>query len=212
MVKTLDLKRDLKAWFRPRANRVELVDVPRFRYLMLDGAIEPGRSVGQSPAFQEAFQAIYGVAFTLKFMSKLRERNAIDYPVMAPEGLWSFPDGAFSSTGPFGWTLMMLVPDHVTAAMFREAVKRVRDKRDVPSLAKLRLAPFREGRAVQALHVGPYSDEPRTIEKMRAFAEERGYRFRGRHHEIYLGDPRRAKPEKLKTVLRHPVERIPRPS
>ena len=206
-MKTLDLKRELKPWFGPPVNRVELVDVPRFRYLMLDGAIEPGRSIGQSPALQEAFQALFGVAFTLKFMSKRRERNAIDYPVMPPEGLWSFPEGAFSSTGPFGWTLMMMVPDHITAPMFREAVQRVREKRDIPSLDQLRLEPFREGRAVQALHVGPYATEPTTIGKMQAFAQEQGYRFRGRHHEIYLGDPRRAKPEKLKTVLRHPVER-----
>jgi hypothetical protein len=209
-MKTLDLKRQLKAYFRPRANRVELIDVPRFRYLMLDGAIEPGVSVGKSPAFQEAFQAVYGVAFTLKFMSKLRQRNAIDYPVMAPEGLWSFPDGAFSSTGPFGWTLMMMVPEHITVPMFRAAVKQVGQKRDIPSLGRLRFEAFREGLAVQALHVGPYADEPRTIARMEAFAEERGYRFRGRHHEIYLGDPRRAKPEKLKTVLRHPVERAGR--
>jgi hypothetical protein len=209
-MKTLDLKRQLKAYFRPRANTVELIDVPRFRYLMLDGVIEPGVSVGQSPAFQEAFQAVYGVAFTLKFMSKLRERNAIDYPVMAPEGLWSFPDGAFSSTGPFGWTLMMMVPEHITAPMFRDAVTRVREKRDLPSLGKLRLEAFREGLAVQALHVGPYADEPRTIDRLSAFAEETGYRFHGRHHEIYLGDPRRAKPEKLKTVLRHPVARAGR--
>jgi hypothetical protein len=147
------------------------------------------------------------VAFTLKFMSKLRDRNPIDYPVMAPEGLWWSKDGAFSITAPWAWTLMMSVPAHITAAMFRDAVARVKEKRSSPSLDRLRLEPFREGLAVQMLHVGPYAEEPRTIERMRAFAEAEGYRFRGKHHEIYLGDPRRAKPEKLRTVLRHPVER-----
>lgn len=208
-MKKLDLKKTLKPYFQPRANRVELVDVPSFQYLMLDGTIEPGTSVGQSPAFQEAFQAIYGVAFTLKFTSKLRPRNPIDYPVMAPEGLWWSRDESFSLSDPWRWTLMMMVPDHITAAMFTDAVGRVKEKRDIPSLAKLRLEPFREGLAVQALHVGPYAEEQRTIDKMLAFAGDQGYRFRGKHHEIYLGDPRRAKPEKLRTVLRHAVERMP---
>jgi len=207
-MKRLDLKKTLKPYFQPRANRVELVDVPAFRYLMLDGRIEPGVKVGDSPAFQEGFQAIYGVAFTLKFMSKLRSRNPIDYPVMAPEALWWSRTGGFSVSEPWAWTLMMTVPDHVTPAMFRQAVERVKEKRDIPSLARLRLESFREGMAVQALHVGPYADEPRTIEKMTAFAESRGYRFRGKHHEIYLGDPRRADPAKLKTVLRHPVRKV----
>jgi hypothetical protein len=208
VVKTLDLKKTLKPYFQPRANRVELVNVPEFRYLMLDGRIEPGASPGNSPAFQEAFQAIYGVAFTLKFMSKLRARNPIDYPVMAPEGLWWSRSGGFSLAEPWAWTLMMIVPDHVSPTMFREAIGRVAEKRDVPSLQKLRMESFREGLAVQALHIGPYADEQRTIDRMQAFAEAEGCRFRGKHHEIYLGDPRRAKPEKLRTVLRHPVERI----
>jgi hypothetical protein len=208
-MKKLDLKKTLKPWFQPRRNRVELVDVPEFNYLMLDGRIEPGtESVGKSPAFQEAFQAVYGVAFTLKFMSKLRDRNPIDYPVMAPEGLWWTKDGGFSLSQPWAWTLMMMLPDHITPAMFRDAVARVKEKRDIASLARLRMEPFREGLAVQMLHVGPYADEQRTIDRMEAFARAEGYRFRGKHHEIYLGDPRRAKPEKLKTVLRHPVERV----
>jgi len=209
-MKRLDLKKTLKPYFQPRANRVELVDVPTFHYLMLDGEIEPGVSVGESLAFQEAFQALYGVAYTLKFMSKLRPRNPIDYPVMAPEALWWSRTGGFSVREPWAWTLMMTVPDHITSAMFRQAVERAKEKRDTPSLARLRLESFREGMAVQALHVGPYADEPRTIDRMTAFAESRGYRFHGKHHEIYLGDPRRAKPERLKTVLRHAVEPVTR--
>jgi hypothetical protein len=141
-------------------------------------------------------------------MSKLRTRNPIDYPVMAPEGLWWTRTGGFTLTDPWAWTLMMTVPDHITPTMFRQAVKRAREKRDIASLAGLRLGSFREGLAVQALHVGPYADEQRTIDRMAAFAESQGYRFRGKHHEIYLGDPRRAKPEKLKTVLRHAVEPV----
>jgi hypothetical protein len=209
-VKKLDLKKELKPFYAPRANTVEMVDVPAFQFIMLDGRIEAGMSPDKSPEFQEAFGAIYGTAYTLKFMSKLREKSAIDYPVMALEGLWWTDSGALdmSHREPWYWTLLVLQPDHITPAMFRAAMEKVAEKRPNPSLAKLRLERFREGRCVQALHVGPYADEARTIALMEAFAAEQGYQLHGKHHEIYLGDPRRAKPEKLKTVLRHPVKRV----
>lgn len=209
MPKKLDLKKQLKHLYQPRANQVELVDVPAARFLMLDGVVEPPATPETSPAFQEAFGALYGVAYTLKFMSKLRPTDPIDYTVMPPEGLWWTTGDTFDPTSrePWHWTLMILQPDHVTAAMVSEAVGRVKEKRETPALARLRFERFHEGRSVQAMHVGPYAEETRTIAKMEAFAEEQGYRFRGKHHEIYLGDPRRAKPEKLRTVLRHPVAR-----
>jgi hypothetical protein len=97
-------------------------------------------------------------------------------------------------------------PDHVTQALFDEAVDAVKQKKDLPGLGKLRLEPFHEGRAVQIMHLGPYSAEAPTIEKLHAFAREHGYQLRGKHHEIYLSDPRRTAPEKIKTVIRQPVE------
>jgi hypothetical protein len=208
-VKQLDLKKELKHLYAPRANRVEIVDVPAFQFLMIDGRLEPGVGPGESPAFEEAVGALYGAAYTLKFMSKLRERNAIDYPVMALEGLWWGDEGSFDLTRgePWSWTLMILQPDHVTQAMVRAAVEKAGEKRPNPSLSRLRLERFREGPCVQALHVGPYADEPRTVALMEAHAAEQGYQLHGKHHEIYMSDPRRAKPEKLKTVLRHPVKR-----
>ncbi len=103
---------------------------------------------------------------------------------------------------------MMLQPDHITQEMYQEALSQLRKKRgDNPALTKMRLEPFHEGLCVQTMHVGPYSAEPATLDKMYAFARENGYRLRGKHHEIYLGDPRRADPEKLKTILRHPIEK-----
>jgi hypothetical protein len=128
---------------------------------------------------------------------------------MALEGLWWVESGDFeiSHREAWYWTLMVLQPDHITPAMFKAALDKVAEKHPNPSLAKLRLERFREGRCVQALHVGSYMEEAPTIARMEAYATEHGYRFCGKHHEIYMGDPRRAKPEKLKTVLRHPVER-----
>jgi hypothetical protein len=208
-VKRLDLKQELKHLYAPRANRVEIVDVPALQFIMIDGRLEAGIGPDKSSAFEEAIGALYGVAYTLKFMSKLREKNAIDYPVMALEGLWAGEKATFDLAHgePASWTLMILQPDHITAPMFRAAVEKAAEKRPSASLSRLRLERFREGPCVQALHVGPYADEPRTVARMEAHAAEQGYRLHGKHHEIYLGDPRRAKPEKLKTVLRHPVKR-----
>jgi hypothetical protein len=207
--RTLDLRKEWKHLYAPRAGTVGLVDVPRLTFLMIDGAIEKGSSPGISPGFQEAVGAMYSAAYTLKFMIKLREKDPVDYPVMALEGLWWVEDGVFDITvkDNYVYTLMIMVPELVTPKMLAEAAAQAGKKRPNPALSRVRLEKFREGLCVQAMHVGPYDTEPATMEKMRLHAEEKGYRMAGRHHEIYLGDPRRAKPEKLKTVLRHHVEK-----
>jgi len=204
----LDLRKELKYLYAPSAKKVELVDVPRFKFIMIDGAIEPGEGPGTSPAFQQAMQALYGAAYTLKFMSKLSKENPVDYPVMALEGLWWVEDGVFdiNRKDNLVYTLMILHPEHITQEMFAEALDQIRKKRgDSPALARLRLEEFREGLCVQTMHIGPYATEPATVEKMDAFARENGYNMSGKHHEIYLGNPLRAQPEKLKTILRHSV-------
>jgi hypothetical protein len=103
---------------------------------------------------------------------------------------------------------MILQPDHITEAMFQEALALLSKKKLSPALDKLRLQTFHEGLCMQIMHIGPYADEPATIARMDAFAQENGYVLHGKHHEIYLGDPRRADPGKLKTVLRHPIKRV----
>ena len=204
----LDLRKQLKEFYNPSAKKVEVVDVPRFLFVMIDGLIEPGLGPGTSPAFQEAMQALYGAAYTLKFMSKLRKEDPIDYSVMALEGLWWVQDGEFSFQRKDNWayTLMVLHPEHITEAMFQEALRQLRQKRgDQPAFSQLRLEPFQEGLCIQTMHTGPYDAEPATIEKMDAYAREQGYQMHGKHHEIYLGNPMRGDPSKLKTLLRHPV-------
>jgi hypothetical protein len=208
-MKKLDLRKKYKDLYIPSAKKVAVVDVPDFLFVMIDGRIEKGKSPGVSPAFQEAMQALYGAAYTLKFMSKLRKKNAIDYTVMALEGLWRVEGGTFDITRPDNWRYraMMMLPDHITPEMFAEALDKIRQKRPSPSVEKLRLERFHEGLCIQTMHIGPYAAEPATIQRLNAFAAENGYTLRGEHHEIYLGDPRRCAPEKLKTVLRHPVEK-----
>jgi hypothetical protein len=206
-VKKLDLRKELKYLYAPSASKIETVDVPNFNFAMIDGEIEPGQTPGTSQEYQDAIGALYGASFTLKFMSKLRKKNPIDYTVMALEGLWWTDSGEFdfNKKEPWKWTMMIMQPQHITNEIFQEALQQVRKKKDNPALSKIRLESFHEGLSTQIMHVGPYSEEPRTIEKMHEFARENGYTLRGKHHEIYLGDPRRAKPEKLRTILRHPI-------
>jgi hypothetical protein len=209
-VKKIDLRKKFKDLYIPSAKKVAVVEVPDFLFVMIDGKMEEGKSPGESPSFQEAMQVLYGAAYTLKFMSKLRKKDAIDYPVMALEGLWWVKGGTFDIAKPGNWRYraMIMLPDHIAPAMFAEALEKIRAKRPSPSVEKLRLERFREGLCIQTMHIGPYSAEPATIERMNAFAAENGYALRGLHHEIYMSDPRRCAPGKLKTVLRRPVRKI----
>ena len=205
----LDLRKQYRHLYQPSAGKVEVVDVPPFQFAMVDGAIEPGHSPGDSPSFQQALEALYGISYTLKFASKLRQEDPIDYTVMGLEGLWWVEEGEFDIANPsnWRWTAMILQPEAITQAMFQEALAQLSQKKPSPALARLRLETFHEGLCVQIMHLGPYAEEPATIARMDVFAHENGYVLHGKHHEIYLGDPRRTDPGKLKTVLRHPVKR-----
>lgn len=214
-MKTLDLKKQLKSLYAPPAKKPEILKIPKMQFIMIDGKIEKGKEPGNSPSFAEATQALYSVAYPIKFMFKKRKTNAIDYPVMPLEGLWGLQDVSQDIAKKDNWsyTLMILQPDVVTQDIFSEMLEQVRKKKGNPvALSKLRLASFEEGNCVQIMHIGPYATEPATIERMRAFALENGYRDNvgpdGLHHEIYIGDPRKAAPEKLKTVLRHPLRKV----
>jgi hypothetical protein len=204
----LDLRKQFKHLYQPSAKKVEVVDVPSLQFTLIDGEIEPGASPGTSPAFSQAMEALYGISYTLKFMSKQRKENPIDYGVMALEALWWTETGEYDLTQPEGWkwTAMIMQPDHLNFEMFQDALAQLRQKKPNPALDLLRFESFTEGLCIQMMHIGPYKTEPITIAKMDAFAAEHGYRMHGKHHEIYLGNPMRAAEEKLKTVLRHPVE------
>jgi hypothetical protein len=207
-MKKLDLKKDLKYLYAPSAKKIEVVKVPAMKFAMIDGAIEPTLAPGTSPLFQENMQALYGAAYTLKFMAKLRKDDPVDYPVMALEGLWWVEDGYFDIQVKDNWfyTVMIMQPDLVTPEMFAEALAQLRKKKgDQPAFDRLRLEAFEEGLCVQTMHIGPYDTEPATVARMQAFAAENGYTLCGKHHEIYMGSPLRADPAKLKTILRHAI-------
>jgi hypothetical protein len=204
----VDLRKELKHLYLPSAKKVEVVDVPPFKFCTIDGQIEAGQSPSTSPVFQDAMQALYGIAYTLKFAAKLRKENPIDYTVMALEALWWVEGGEFDIARPeeWRWSAMIMQPDFIDETMYQESLAQLRKKKPSPALDLLRFETFHEGLCMQTMHIGPYSAEPATIERMHIFASENSYRLGGKHHEIYLGDPRRGDPAKLKTVLRQPIE------
>ncbi|MBL8077541.1 MAG: GyrI-like domain-containing protein [Anaerolineales bacterium] len=215
-MKILGLKKQFKYLYQPSAKKIEAVQVPNLQFAMIDGAIEKGSEPGKSPSFAEATQALYSLCYTLKFMLKKRKTNAFDYPVMPLEGLWWVEDGFFDITVKDNWfyTLMIMQPEIITKEIFEEAREQVRKKKGEGALLnKLRLAHFEEGMCVQTMHIGPYATEPATMDHMKEFMQENGLKDKvgpigGKHHEIYISDPRKAAPDKMKTVLRHPVVKV----
>ncbi|NEX14146.1 MAG: hypothetical protein C1941_05590 [Prosthecochloris sp.] len=201
-MKKIDFKKDLKHLFKPSAKTVETVTVPAMNFLMIDGKGDPNTS----QEFKDAIDALYPVAYALKFMVKKGEME-IDYGVLPLEGLWWTDDmSAFSvdRKEDWKWTLMIMQPEFISLTMVEEAIEQVRKKKNPVSLSKLRFESFEEGQAAQIMHIGPFSEEGPTIEKVHAFIEKSGKERRGKHHEIYLSDIRRADPAKWKTVIRQP--------
>jgi hypothetical protein len=198
----LDLKKEYPELYRPSAKRCSIVEVPEMPFLMIDGAGDPNTAV----AYAEAIEALYAMSYSLKFLSKTTED--IDYVVMPLEGLWWTPNIAefsMEDKSAWEWTAMIRQPGHITAAHVATATEEVRRKKDPPALNRMRFEAYREGLAAQILYFGPYADEAPTINRLHQFAIDGGYELRGKHHEIYLSDPRRTAPEKLRTVIRQPV-------
>lgn len=189
----------------PRVGRVRIVTVPDRRCLAIDGQSAPGGA-----EFQEAMGALYGTAYSLLFL--LRGQGH-DVHLGPSECLWERRDGvpgfsegeeAFDPEA-WRWTLLIGLADAATDADLASAIALARRRRASPALDRLRIVTLHEGVVVEAMHVGPYAEEPETIARMRDTAESNGLRARGPHHEIYLGDPRRCAPENLRTVLRQPL-------
>lgn len=204
----VDLKKTIRAYTAPRGS-FEVIDVPPLRYLMIDGHGDPNTA----PEYVNAVSALFSVSYGLKFLSK--KTLARDYVVMPLEGLWWSDDmAAFTSArdkSRWSWTMMILVPDWLKAEHVEHARAGAAGKAPEPALAALRLEELVEGLSVQTLHVGSYDDEAPVLAEMHdRFIPGEGLRMRGLHHEIYLGDPRRTAPEKLRTILRQPVEPAPR--
>ena len=200
----LDLKKTLKYLYEPSAKAFSVVDVPQMSFIMIDGKGNPNNSA----EYAESLQALYSAAYTLKFM--IKKEMAVEYPVMVSEGLWWMDDmREFSQArkDDWKWTMMIMQPEIVTPQLFAQAVDETMKKKGVPALSRLRLECYPEGLATQIMYFGPYADEGPTIARLHQSIEESGHVRFGKHHEIYLGDPRRTAPEKLRTVIRQPMRK-----
>lgn len=200
----IDRKRELKQLYSPSTKEFSIAEIPEMSFLMVDGAGNPNTA----PAFAQAVEMLFGVAYALKFMLK-KGPLALDVPVMPLEGLWWAEDmAAFTAVDKDGWkwTLMIAQPPQVSRDMYQQALAQMAKKKPELPLAGLRLDRFAEGLSVQIMHVGRFAAEAPTIARMHEFIEQQGYRPSGKHHEIYLSDMRRTAPEKLKTVIRQPIE------
>lgn len=199
----IDLKKELKHLYQPSAKAVVEVEVPSLRFLMIDGAGDPNTS----PAYAAAVEALFSVSYTAKFMLK-KGKQAIDYAVMPLEGLWWSDDlasFAADDRSQWQWTMMILQPDFVADAVIDAAIAQVRRKKALPAVSQLRLASFDEGRCAQTLHIGPFSEEGPTIQRVHDHIAARSA-LTGKHHEIYLSDIRRGDPAKWKTIIRQPMK------
>ena len=203
-MKIIDLKKELKGLYQPSAKEVGEVVVPTMNFLMIDGRGDPNTS----PAYAQAIEALYAVSYAIKFMLK-KGPLAIDYGVMPLEGLWWADDMAsFASSdkSQWQWTMMIMQPGFVTDELIGEAIAEVKKKKNPPALSRLRAEVFTEGLCAQTLHIGPFSEEAPTIERVHQYIATHGQRI-GKHHEIYLSDIRKAAPEKWKTVIRQPMQK-----
>jgi hypothetical protein len=199
----IDFKKEFKHLYKQSAKKVDIVEVPQFNYLMIDGEGDPNTS----QSFQDAIEVLYPLSYALKFMTK-RGEIGIDYGVLPLEGLWWADDiSSFSvdNKDNWKWTLMIMQPELITKEMVHEAIEQVKAKKNPVSLRLVRFESFEEGKAAQIMHIGPFSQEGPTVEKVHAFIEENGSQRAGKHHEVYLTDIRRAAPEKWKTIIRQPM-------
>ncbi len=209
----IDYVKDNKNLYKP-TKKPAIVDVPKMQFIMVDGKGAPDPDAGSNEdvtEFAKAVGVIYGLAYGIKMSYKgdIKIPGYVEFKVPPLEALWWMIGGSeFDVEKPekWRWTAMMRMPDFVTSDIVKEYIEKLNKKKKTSDFNLARLEDFTEGKAVQILHVGPYSEEGVTIETMHKYAEEEGFKLHGKHHEIYYGDPRRSAPEKLKTVLRHPIK------
>ena len=208
-----DYKKEYKEFYLP-PKTPGIVTVPAMNFLAVRGRGDPNEEGG---AYKQALELLYGVAFTIKMsrLGKHRLEGYFDYVVPPLEGLW-WQEGTQgvddSRKAEFRWISLIRLPEFVTEEAFRWALREASEKKQ-RDFSQVEFFPWEEGLCVQCMHMGPYDDEPATVAAMEGYAAQQGYGLdfsQGRfHHEIYLSDARRTKPERLKTVIRQPVRRMP---
>ncbi len=199
---SIDLRKTQKALYTPPHGKIQVVEIPTMQYLAIDGQGDPNTS----PAYTDAVSALYTLAYGIK--AERKRDGAVDHTVLPLEGFWWMADGhpfSFIERSGWRWTMLIRQPDDTTATQFSAAVTQATKKKKLDSLATVRLETITEGLVAQTLHYGPYADEAPTIDLLHAAITAQGHQARDKHHEIYLTDPRRSAPEKMRTILRQPI-------
>ncbi len=209
---TFDYKKEYKEYYMPPRKPV-IIKIPSMNFIAVRGQGNPNEEGGE---YKKAVELLYGIAFTIKMSYKGSHKIEGYFPYVVPplEGLWWQKDikGVdYAHKETFQWISMIRLPDFVTKEEFNWAVTEASNKKKT-DFSKVEFFTYEEGECVQCMHIGPYDDEPATVEMMDKFIKEQGYEnnitWEKHHHEIYLGDPRKSAPEKLKTVIRHPIKKI----
>lgn len=203
-MKKIDFKKKLKHLYSPSSKEVSVVNVPRMNFLMIDGKGDPNTTL----EYKQAVEALYAVAYNLKFKIK-KGTTQIDYGVLPLEGLWWVDDMTefdVNHKEDWQWTAMIMQPEYISENLFKTTLEEVARKKELTALSKMRFEDFEEGKAAQILHIGAFSEEGPTIEKVHRFITDQGYQLTGKHHEVYLSDIRKAAPEKWKTIVRQPFK------
>lgn len=204
-METTDDEKRLAQLYKPSARQPELIDVPAINFIKIDGTGDPNIT----PEYTAAVEVLYSLSYTLKFAVK--KAGGAEYRVYPLEGLWWADNmDAFltAQRDEWKWTMMIAQPDFITAEQVQQAVAEVERKKAPPALHLARFEPYDEGLSAQIMHIGPYAAEGPTIARLHGFIAQQGYALRGLHHEIYMSDPRRSAPEKLRTIIRQPVSRL----
>ncbi|MBU0976054.1 MAG: GyrI-like domain-containing protein [Patescibacteria group bacterium] len=206
----VDFKKKYKKLYSPPKGKFIIIDVPKLKFLMIDGQGDPNTSV----EYQSAVEALYKISYSIKMSPKknLKIKGFYDYTVPPLEGLWYVDDiSKFKDTpkDKWKWTMMIMQPEFVSRQVLGEILGQLANDKKInnPKINKVRLEEYKEGRSVQTLYLGAYKDEGLTIGKMHKFIIDQGYKLSGKHHEIYLSDPRKVVPDKLKTIIRQPIEK-----
>jgi len=205
--KKLDYKKEFPDLYKPSLKEPTIIKIPKMMFFMIDGTGDPNTS----DEYKEVVQLLYNISYALKMKVIKKETPSKDYVVPPLEGLWYMPkmeEWSMDEKDKWEWTMMIRIPDFVKDSQIKKAMKILKETKNPDSFSKLRYEQYDEGTCVQIMYLGPYDEEPPTIKKIHQFAKKNGYNLNGHHHEIYLSDPRRVEPERLKTILRHPIIKI----
>ena len=204
MTEKVDFRKTLKNLYNPGKGSFQLIEVPPMNFLMIDGKGDPNTAV----EYQQAVEALYAMSYGIKFALK---SQGVDYIVPPMEGLWWMEDMnefTVANKPRWEWTMMIMQPEWVSGALVEKVKDKTYKKKGNPALQKIKFECYREGLSVQILYFGAYSNESSTIADMHDYIKRNGYKTNGKHHEIYLGDPRKSAPDKLQTILRQPICKI----